>query len=98
MQAAVLNCLLMSVSGKLMTVIVPSVCWQLVVLPVLAARHPDLAHLFVCRRRSKGDPGCRSEQRDLPLFFQPITPLLPGQLQRAAGIYLALRDKKAHQL
>lgn len=60
--------------------------------PVLAARHPDLSDLFVYWWRPKGDPGSCGEQRDLPLRLQPITALLPGQLQRAPGIYLALGD------
>lgn len=58
--------------------------------PVLAARHPGLSDLFVYWWRPKGDPGSCGEQRDLPLRLQPITALLPGQLQRAPGIYLAL--------
>lgn len=65
---------------------------QLVVFPVLAARHPGLSDLFVCRWRPKGDPGRCGEQRDLPHRLQPIAALLPGQHQRATGIYLALGD------
>ncbi len=62
------------------------VCLQLVVFPVLAARHPGLSDLFVCRGGPKRDPGRCGEQRDLPLRLQPIAALLPGQLQRAPGI------------
>lgn len=58
---------------------------QLLVFPVPAARHPGLSDLSVRRRRPSGDPGRRGEQRDLRLGLQPITALLPGQRQCAAG-------------
>lgn len=58
---------------------------QLLVLPVPAARHPDLPDLSVCRWRPKRDPGRRGEQRDVSQWLQQIAALLPGQLQRAAG-------------
>lgn len=35
---------------------------QLLVLPVLAARHPDLSALSVRGWRPQRDPGCRGEQ------------------------------------
>lgn len=62
-----------------------ALCLQLLVLPVLAARHPDLPDLLVCRWRPEGNPGGRGEQRDLALGLQPVVAHLPGQLQRAAG-------------
>lgn len=67
-------------------------CSQLVVFPVLAARHPGLSDLFVCWRRPKGDPSCCGEQRDVSLRFQSHTALLPGQLQRVPGINLTEGD------
>lgn len=58
---------------------------QLLVFPVLAARHPDLSDLPVCRWRPKRDPGRRGEQRDFNQRLQQIAAVLPGQLQRAPG-------------
>lgn len=61
-------------------------CLQLLVFPVPAARHPDLPDLSVRRWRPKRDPGRRGEQRDVNQRLQQITAVLPGQLQRAAGM------------
>lgn len=60
-------------------------CLQLLVFPVLAARHPDLSDLPVCRWRPKRDPGGRGEQWDVAQRLQQVAALLPGQLQRAPG-------------
>lgn len=63
---------------------------QVIVFPVLAARHPDLSDVSVHRRRPQGNPGCRGEQRDLPLLLQLLPALLSGQLQCGTGTDLVL--------
>lgn len=63
---------------------------QLLVFPVLAARHPDLPDLSMRRRGSKRDPGRRGEQRDVNQGRQQIAAVLPGQLQRASGMKILL--------
>lgn len=64
----------------------PLLCLQLLVLPVPAARHPDLPDLSVRRWRPKRDPGRRGEQRDVNQRLQQLTAVFPGQLQRATGM------------